>query len=147
MAGLVPFNRRNGLLRPGNFNDFYNMLDDFFSDTLPSRNLLSDSFKIDVKENENQYCIEAELPGIKKEEINLDLNEGRLSISVERKENIEEKKDNYIHRERRYGSMSRSVYLADVKPESVKAHYKDGILEITVQKEKRSDKNTKIEIQ
>jgi len=37
MAGLVPFNKRNGLFKTSNFNDFYNMLDDFFSDTLPSR--------------------------------------------------------------------------------------------------------------
>ena len=114
----------------------------FFNDTWPSRNILNDSFKIDVKENENEYSIEAELPGIKKEEISLDLYEGRLSISVERKENIKEEKENYIHRERRYGIMTRSVYLADVKPEGVKAKYKDGILEVTVQKEKSARTKT-----
>lgn len=108
---------------------------------------MNDSFKIDVKENENEYSIEAELPGVKKEEIKLDLNEGRLSISVERNENKEVEKDNYIHRERRYGKMSRSVYLSDVKPDGVNAKFKDGILEITVQKEKRIDKNVQIEIQ
>ena len=64
MAGLVPFNRRrNSLLDPvGAFN---NMLDDFFSENwMSGRNLMRDTFKLDVKETETDYVIEAELPAL-----------------------------------------------------------------------------------
>ena len=147
MSGLVPFNRNNSLLRTSHLSDFYNMLDDFFSDTWPGRNLLNDSFKIDIKETEEAYGIEAELPGVKKDEIALDLSDGRLTITVQRQEKVDEEKENYIHRERRYGSMSRSVYLVDVKNEGVRAQFADGILTVTVPKEKQLEKSTKIEIQ
>ena len=70
MAGLIPFNRRNAnLARVGSgFDDLYNMLDDFFSDNwmATGRNLLKDTFKIDIEEREFDYVVEAELPGAKK---------------------------------------------------------------------------------
>ena len=89
MTGLVPFNRRNtSLARAGtDFENFYNMLDDFFTDGLaPNRNLLRDTFKIDIRENETDYIIEAEMPGVKKEEIDLSVEDENLCISVQRTE-------------------------------------------------------------
>jgi HSP20 family protein len=69
MAGLVPFNRKDTGLFDTGFGDVYNMLDDFFSDNLlPARNLARDTFKVDVQENDNEYIIEADLPGVKREE-------------------------------------------------------------------------------
>ena len=91
MSGLVPFNRRgNNLARTGlGFDDFYNMLDDFFSDgMMPSRNLLRDTFKIDIVETENEYRVEAELPGVQKNEIGLNVEDDNLCISVARMEEI-----------------------------------------------------------
>ncbi|KOA18643.1 hypothetical protein CLHOM_29270 [Clostridium homopropionicum DSM 5847] len=71
MAGLVPFNKKKGDLLNTGFKDFYNMLDDFFTDNWPSRRSLErDTFKVDVQEKDNEYLIEAELPGVKKEEVN-----------------------------------------------------------------------------
>lgn len=151
MSGLVPFNRKNRSLANenfGDFRDFYNMLDDFFSDNWSSRRSLAmDTFKVDVQEDDTQYLIEAELPGIKKEEVNLELNEGRLNISVQKEENINEEKKNYIHKERRYSSMSRSVYLADAKPEGIKANINNGVLSIAVQKEAKPNNIVKINIE
>lgn len=145
MAGLVPFNRNGSFLRPGGMRGFYNMLDDFFADTwLPERNLIFDTFKIDVKEDEKAYFIEAEMPGVKKDEINLSLNDGRLTISVEREENIEDTKENYVHRERRYGSVERSVYLADANPEDIDATLEDGLLKLVVQKQSKNGNQKKI---
>lgn len=147
MAGLVPFNRNGSLLRQGGMRGFYNMLDDFFADTwLPERNLVFDTFKIDVKEDEKAYFIDAEMPGVKKEEINLALNDGRLSISVAREENIEDKNENYVHRERRYGSVERSVYLADANPEGIDAKLEDGLLKLVVQKQDKDSGSKKIVI-
>jgi len=148
MTGLVPFNRRNtGLLNTG-FEDFYNMLDDFFSDNWsPRRSLERDTFKINVQQNETEYLIEAELPGVSKDEINVDLNENRLTISVKREEKINEEKKNYIHRESRYASMGRSVYLADADSGGIKAKMDNGILHISVPRQEKTAKSQKIEIE
>lgn len=147
MTGLVPFNRRNtGLLSTG-FEDFYNMLDDFFDSWSPRRSLERDTFKINVQQNESEYLIEAELPGVKKDEIDVDLNEGRLTISVKREEKINEEKKNYIHRESRFASMSRSIYLADAESNGIKAKLDNGILNITVPRQEKAVKSKKIEIE
>jgi len=148
MNGLVPFNRRNtGLLSTG-FEDFYNMLDDFFSDGwLPRRSLERDTFKINVQQNDAEYLIEAELPGVNKEEIDVDLNDNRLTISVKREEKINEEKKNYIHRESRYASMSRSIYLADAESKGIKAKLENGLLNISVPRQAKAVKAEKIEIE
>jgi len=142
MAGLIPFNRRNqGVTNLGN------MLDDFFSEAwLPGRNLLNDTFKVDVSETDDGYLIEAELPGTKKEEISLELNDGRLIIAVTKTEAKEDKKTNYIHRERRYEKAQRSVYLADADTDDIKAKLEDGILKIDVSKLKSKTSAKQIDI-
>jgi len=70
MASLIPFNRKSANIARGGaagFEDFYNMLDDFFSDGLsPARSLLRDTFKIDIEDKAEEYRIEAEIPGVKK---------------------------------------------------------------------------------
>ncbi len=150
MAGLVPYNRRNrGLVDRGfgDFGDFYNMLDDFFNDSWPSKRYFArDTFKIDVQENDNQYLIEAELPGVDRDEVNIEMNEGRLNISIKREENINDENKNYVHKERRFSSMSRSLYLDDAKSEGIKAKIENGVLSINVPKENKPNKSVKIDI-
>lgn len=145
MANLVPFNGRRGLRQSG-FEDFYNVLDDFFSDTWSPRRT-KDIFKVDVQETDQEYLIEAELPGISKDEIKLSMNDGNLVIAAQRKENIDEENKSYIHRERRLCSMSRSVYLGDANAEGINAKLEDGILKITVPRQERKDHTKQIEIQ
>jgi HSP20 family protein len=143
MAGLVPFNRKGSLLN----RDFGNMIDDFFSSSWPyERSLSRDTFKLDVQDKGKEYLIEAEIPGVKKEEINLELNEGRLTISITREEKIDEEKNNYVHKERRHSSMSRSIYLADAMQEGVKAGLKDGVLTVIVPKSEKPETSHKINI-
>lgn len=149
MANLVPFNRKRRDLERLGFGDFRNMLDGFFSDMwMPERTLIHDTFKIDVKENENDYVVEAELPGVEKEEIDLKLNDGRLSISIKRDERMEEedKERNYIHKERRFCSMSRTVYLEDAVTEGINAKLENGLLSITVPKKAREERSKRIDI-
>jgi HSP20 family protein len=149
MAGLVPFNRRRKDLMSTGFEDFQNMLDDFFVEDWPRpRSLMKDTFKIDVKEDDNEYMVEAELPGMTKEDVSLSIEDGRLSISVN-KEEVKEDQDqkNYIHRERRYTSMQRNVFLAEAADEGITAKLKDGVLMITVPKKVHEDKSRAIEIE
>lgn len=149
MAGLIPFNRRsNELMRTGaGFNDFYNMLDDFFSDGLmPSRNLLRDTFKLDIVEKDNAFLVEAEMPGIKKDEIDLNIDNDTLCITVNRTEESEDEGKNYIHKERRVSSMSRRIRLADTKLDEITAKLDDGVLTVTIPKETKAEKTRKIDI-
>ncbi|CAH2215420.1 Hsp20/alpha crystallin family protein [Tepidibacter aestuarii] len=148
MFGLTPFNRNSVQKRNGNFVDFYNIIDDFFNDAyFPVRNLQDDTFKMDVKETSKEYLIEAEVPGLKKEEINVDYNDNRLLISVQKDEQINEEKGNYIHKERRSSEMRRSVYLKDVKRDSITAKLENGILKITAPKTEIIENRYKIEIE
>ena len=148
MSGLVPFNRNRGLARAGaNFDNFYNMLDDFFSDGMPStRNLLRDTFKIDIQETDGEYLIEAELPGIKRENIDLAVEEDDLCISVKTEEEVNEEGANYIHRERRFGSMARRVRLANANLGATQAKLEEGILTVTIPKEEKASGSLKIDI-
>ena len=142
MAGLVPFNRHSNLANNG-FEDFYYLLDDFFT----PRSMERSTFKIDVQEEDKQYVIEAELPGVKKEELGLDLDDGRLTISVNHEESVDDKQKNFLHRERRATSMSRAIYLADADAEGVKAKLDNGVLTVTVQKQDKSVAAKKIAIE
>lgn len=144
---LVPFNRRADLMNIG-FGDIYNMLDDFFAEGVPfRRNLAADTFKVDLSEDDKNYFIEAELPGVEKDEISVSIEEGRLQISVTRGENTEKKDKNYIHRERRYSSMQRSIYLADADNENIKARLDNGVLNITVPKKGKQENMTAVTIE
>ena len=147
MAGLIPFSRRNSLFKTG-FEDFYNILDNFFEDDWAQNlNFNRGSFKVDIQDNQNEYVVEAHLPGVNKDEISLELDEGRLIISVERQEKIDDQKKNYVHRESRYSSMSRTVYLRDSLDEDVKAKLDNGVLYISVPKQKVSKNSRIIEIE
>jgi len=145
MTRLVPFNRRGTLMNTG-FEDFYNVLDDFFTGT-PRRSLAADTFKIDLQEDEANYFIEADLPGVNKDEINIGMDDGKLQISVMREEKIEDEKKNYLHRERRLTSMQRTIYLADADPANIKAKLDNGVLCMTIPKKGIEDKSVKIEIE
>lgn len=143
MFGLTPFNK-NQVRRTDDLDTF---LDDFFSDRLfPLRSLRHDTFKLDVKDEGNAYFVEAELPGIKKEEIELNYQDGILSISVVREASNEEEQKNYIHKERRVSKMCRSLRLGDINMEQVEASLKDGILEIKAPKQQEVEQKTRIMI-
>ena len=148
MAGLIPFNRKSTGLAHAGFDDFYNMLDDFFSGGLmPSRNLLKDTFKIDIEERDNEYIIEAEVPGILKEEVDLSIEDDNLNIMVKRADDVNKEGKNYIHRERRVSSMSRRVRLAGANLDEIKAKLEDGVLTVTVPKEAKVNGPRKIDIE
>lgn len=147
MLGLTPFNKKKYDLLLPDLNNFDNMLDDFFDEKWLSRkNLFRDTFKMDVQENENNYVVEAELPGVKKEEIDVKMDDGRLQISVEREEVAEENKKNYIHKERRCSSLKRSVYLVDAEEEGIVAKLEEGVLNVTIPKKEKENRSKKIEI-
>lgn len=124
-----------------------NLFDDFFSDPFGmmvpqgrdplygkhGKNLM----KTDVRETENSYELDIDLPGFKKDEVNVELKNGYLTIQAAKGLDKEEqdKKGKYIRQERYAGACSRSFYVGeDVEPEEVSAKFEDGILTISVPK-------------
>ena len=99
--------------------------------------------KTDVKENESNYEIYIDLPGFKKEEVKITLENGYLTVSAEK--GLEEKDENkdtgkYIRQERWYGSMSRSFYVGEeITQEEVKAGFDSGVLKITLPKKEKKE--------
>jgi len=91
----------------------------------------------DVKEFDDRYEVDLELPGYEKEDVKVSLKDGYLSITAEHKENTEQQDDGgkYIRRERFYGKQTRSFYVGkDVKSEDIQAKFTNGILKLTVPK-------------
>ncbi len=134
MFDLVPFGKR----RDDAFND------DFFAPIKSS----TMSFRTDIRESDQAYLIEAELPGFKKEEIDIDYASPYLTIKAVRKEeNAEENKDHQIvRRERRYGEYVRRFYVQDIAEEEIRASLKDGLLKLEVPK-RQKPQGKRIEIQ
>lgn len=103
--------------------------------------------KTDVKENDNSYELDIDLPGFKKEDVSVQLEHGYLTITASKNMNTDEEDDKkgYIRKERWFGNCSRSFYVGEgVRSEDIKAKMEDGILHMTIPRvEKRiPEKNT-----
>ena len=132
MFGLVPFASRHDLAKEE--NDFDRLFDVFDEPFLT--NFKAPDFKVDVKDNGTSYELTAELPGLKKEDISLTYEDHYLTIATKKSEDNDEKdeKGNYVRRERRSSSMSRSFYINDIDESKCTAEYKDGILSVHMPK-------------
>jgi HSP20 family protein len=96
---------------------------------------------LDVVERDDEYVVRADMPGLKPEEVKIDVEDDLLTISAEHEESEEERKDNYVRRERRYGSFSRSLTLPKgVTADEIKATSKNGVVEISVPKPKQEER-------
>ncbi len=102
-----------------------------------------DNFNTDVIDKGDNYLLQAELPGYKKEEIQVDLNNDTLTISANHNEEKKVDKDNYIRQERHYNSYCRSFHVPGIKKEDIQASYNNGVLEITLPKESIAEKEVK----
>ena len=129
---MLPRIIRNSEIRP--FGDFF---DTFFDDTPGrfgwGRREAHGMLKMDVKEEDGNYIVDVDLPGCKKEDITLTLDEGMLTVSAVRNQAVDEKDEagNYIRRERFSGRCSRSIPIGDIAAEDIKAKFEDGVLTLT----------------
>ena len=128
-----------------------NLFDDFFADPfgmMPTgrrsdplygkhaQNLM----KTDVREKDNAYELDVDLPGFKKDEITVDLKNGYLTIGASKGLDKENQDGKYIRRERYAGVCSRSFYVGEnIRPEEIGAKYEDGILRLSVPKADRKE--------
>ena len=138
MYSLIPSrNTRND-------TDSFGSLVRWMNDMVPSWN--SNAFRTDILDEGDHFTLQAELPGFRKEDLQLELKDGVLTISARHEETNEEK--NYLCRERRYGSVSRSFNLEGIDEEGIRAKFENGVLELILPKEKAAQpESRRIEIQ
>ncbi len=128
-------------MMPYAFNHSQNLLDsfaDFEKNFFGEMGRSFTGFNTDIRDNGNEYVLEAELPGFNKEDIHVEAKDGVLTISAKHEEKNDEKDEKsgqYIRRERRYGSFQRSFSLNGVDPKNIQGQYQDGVLKLTLPKE------------
>jgi len=142
--GLSPFRGIDSLQ-----DEMNRLFNDFFS---PDERLLGEmefTPSVDISENKNEIVIEADLPGMEEKDIDVSIAGDLLTIKGERKDEKEEKEEDYYRKERVYGSFSRQITLPKhIKREDVKAKFKNGVLKITLPKsEDYKEKEVKIELE
>ena len=129
---MIPFAKRNCGYNP--FREMENLEKAFFGPYY-GENCLN-AFRTDVQETDEAYILETDLPGFKKEDIDVQIKEDVLTIKAERHaahENKEEK-NNYVRIERSSGVYSRSFDVSGVDTNAIKAKYEDGVLTLTLPK-------------
>ncbi|MBO8426381.1 MAG: Hsp20/alpha crystallin family protein [Firmicutes bacterium] len=132
-----------------------NFLDPFFDDSIfediNTENFGSMAMKTDIRELDDKYVMDIDLPGFDKNNLNVSLKDGYLTITGKVSRSIrpeQGKKHNFIHRERFSGSVTRSYYVGDMRQEDISASYKDGVLTIELPKpqEKKPEEASPIAI-
>lgn len=142
MASLIPYsNYERALRRQFPFGIFDDFLTPF--ETVNA----NDAFQMDVEDAGDAYVVSAYLAGVDRDEIDVELNEGRLSISVNKTETEEKKEKNYLHKETRSWSASRGVYLKDAATAGLSAKLDNGVLTVNVPKQDATESVTKISIE
>lgn len=131
-----------------------NLFDDFFGDEFffnGGREIVRHQWpKVDIVENDNDFVVHADLPGLDKKDITISVEDGVLTISGEKKlEKKDRKKGRYYYYERSYGSFCRSFALPEnVDEKNIAANYKNGLLELTIKKtEKAKPKAIEVKVE
>jgi HSP20 family protein len=126
------------------------MTDSFFNPFFEMGDMIgSPAFRVDVKDKRDHYQIEAELPGVSRDQIEITAQDGVLTIAANMNMEKQEEKEDYVYSERRMGRFQRSFNLDGIREEGIKAAYENGVLKLTLPKEdvKKADHARRIEIE
>ncbi len=138
MFDLVPFKRGGSDL-----SSFFSEMEKNFMHNFGS---MMPAIKTDIVDKGDRYILEAEMPGFGKDDINIYIDDNKLTIEAKHSENKEENNANYIRRERRYGSFTRSFDVSDVDTEAISADYNNGVLTLELPKKNNTANIKKIDI-
>lgn len=139
MFSIIPYRTNHNMARRENRGYFEDFANDFF------RPFFADNFgmmaaqrpmKVDVRDEGDHYVLEADMPGMKKDDLKVEVHDGLLTISAEYNDAAEEKSDEnkYVYRERRFGSMSRSFNVEGIREDGITAAFRDGVLKLELPK-------------
>lgn len=123
------------------------LLDSLFDACLYGNNVQTTKLmSTDIEENDKEFVLNVDLPGVNKEDVKLSLNEGYLNISLNKTHKEEETKKNFIRKERVVNKVERSFYLGDVDKDKITASLENGVLNIIVPKLTKEEESKFIEI-
>lgn len=127
MFDLIPFDSRSGSI----FDYFDRMVNNTFFGGFDAA---CAPCRTDIIDRGDKYVLKADLPGFRKEDININIDGDRLNLSAEHKEESDDEQNNYIRRERRYSAFSRSFDLQGIDADRISASYNNGVLELELPK-------------
>ena len=129
MFGMIPFSRRD--------DNMFDLFDNFEKNFFGSSNSSMPAFRTDIRDLGDKFLMEAELPGFDKEDIQLDLKDGFLTIKAQHKEDQDQKdaQGSYIRRERRLGTFARAFDISGIDEAGITASYTNGILSLPLPKQ------------
>ena len=150
MFNIIPYRTNHSIANRGNRGYFEDFANDFF------RPFFTDSFgmlenqrpmKVDVRDEGDHYVLEADMPGMTKDDLKVEVNDDVLTITGQYNETNDQKNDEgkYVYRERRFGSMSRSFNVEGIREDGITAEFKDGVLKLEMPKrepEKKPESHT-----
>ena len=127
MYSMIPFGRMNQ-----SWNDFFNDVERSF---LPANQGQFPAFRTDIRDEGDHYLLEADLPGFQKEDIDLHLEDGTLTVTAQHQETKEDTQEGkYVCRERRVSNYARSFDVSGVQEQNISASYANGVLRLTLPK-------------
>lgn len=124
---MIPYTRSNNA-------SLMDLFDEFERSVFGENGRRIPAFSTDIKDEGDHYLLQAELPGVQKEDIDLDVKDGVLTITASHQQSSQQTQDNYVCRERRTGSFTRSFNLEGIQEEGITAAYRDGVLELVLPK-------------
>lgn len=128
------------------FKQMENLFSQFHEKGMDFASELRPNFPVDIAEEEGQYIVTADLPGVEKEEINIKADNEGVEISAESSHEIEEENEKYYRKERSQRQFNRRVsFPSQVEAESIEASYEDGVLTITADKDEEEGHDIEIE--
>jgi len=136
MYGMIPYRSNRSVAPRGFFDDLTN---DFFKPFFDGLGMIrpEQAMKVDVRDEADRYILEADMPGVSKDDVKVEVAGGTLTISADYDEKKEEKGEDekYVYRERRCGSMRRSFNVEGIREDEITAEFKDGVLKLTLPKQ------------
>ena len=144
MFELRPYRNNNHMTTYDPFRDMEALERAFFG----NRDFLGDvgTFKTDIQDKGDHYLLEADLPGMKKEDIAIDIDGDNLTIKAERRNEHEEKDKSYVRCERSYGSYQRAFDISGVEVANISAQYNDGVLKLNMPKKSADMRNCSLTV-
>lgn len=137
MFNVIPYRGNRNLMPRGFFEDFSNdffkpFFENGFGMMRPER-----AMRVDVRDEGDRYILEADMPGVSKDDVKVELSGDVLTLSAAYDREKEEKDDDdkYVYRERRCGSVSRAFNVEGIREEDISAEFKDGVLKLTLPKQ------------
>lgn len=138
MFSIIPYRSNRSVAPRGFFDEFSNdFFRPFFEGGFPAMMRPERAMKVDVRDDGDRYTLEADMPGVSKDDVKVEVANGVLTISAEYNQEKEEKGEDekYVYRERRCGSMSRAFNVEGIREDEISAEFKDGVLKLTLPKQ------------